>query len=198
MEKTVTAIFPRHFRNARIYPIFYKKESISSRYKLFDTVFAKTISGALEEAVSMNSNIISSEIGVLNYSDKSNRRPFMHIVAEKNNIIFNFLNVHFSPSNLEARKVQRAELIQYIKNLDNVICTGDFNAGTADEFDDFKSANFKCANCGDFGIFYTYMYQDYPLDNIIVSSNINIISVEKGERITSDHYPLIAKLIVLV
>lgn len=178
-------------------PYFTKKENIDSRSKLFNLAFAKTIGGALEEAVSMNSNIISSEIGVLDSSDISNRRPFMHIVAEKNNIIFNFLNVHFSPSNLEARKVQRAELIQYIKNLDNVICTGDFNAETSDEFDDFKSANFECANCGDFGIFNTYMYDDYPLDNIIVSPNITIASVEKGECLTSDHYPLIAKLIVL-
>ena len=178
-------------------PYFTKKENIDSRKKLFNLAFAKTISGALEEAVAINANIISSEIGVLDYSDKRNRRPFMHIVAEKNNIRFNFLNVHFSPSSLEARKVQRSELIQYIKNLDNVICTGDFNADTADEFDDFKSANFDCANCGDFGTFTTYMYADYPLDNIVVSNNITIASVEKGERLTSDHYPLIAKLIVL-
>ena len=178
-------------------PYFTKKENIDSRKKLFNLVFAKTISGVLEEAVAINANIISSEIGVLDYSDKSNRRPFMHIVAEKNDIRFNFLNVHLSPNSLEARKVQRAELIQYIQKLDNVICTGDFNAETADEFDDFKSANFDCANCGDFGTFTTYMYADYPLDNIVVSNNITIASVEKGERLTSDHYPLTAKLIVL-
>ena len=179
-------------------PYFTKKENIDSRRKIFNLAFAKTIGGALEEAVAINVNIISSEVGALNYSDKSSIRPFMHIVAEKNGIRFNLLNVHFSPSNPEARKAQRAELIQYIQNLDNVICTGDFNAVTADDFDDFKSANFNCANCGDFGIFNTYMYEDYPLDNIIVSPNITIASVEKGECLTSDHYPLIAKLIVLV
>lgn len=173
-------------------------DTISSRRDLLNFAFAKTIGGALEECISLNTNVISSKIGVLGASDRLTERPFMHVVFEKNNIIINFINVHLHPNNLQARKIQRKDLIQYLNNLNNVICTGDFNADTADEFNDFKSAGFKCANTNAyFGTLSTFIYGNKPLDNIIVSNNILFKTVETHDNITSDHYPLTARLIIL-
>ena len=81
--------------------------------------------------------------------------------------------------------------------MDNFICTGDFNAHTANEYDDYKKAGFNCANCGDFGEFNTYQFSDEPTDNIITSSNFAIEMVRKGDRITSDHFALLADITIL-
>lgn len=178
-------------------PKFTKKANIDSRSDLFNKVFAKTISGMLSHAVAVNVNVVDANVKLLSTPDVINRRPFMHIIAEKNGVIFNILNVHLAPHNINARKAQAAELIKYMKTLDNFICTGDFNAATADEYDVYKAEDFNCANCGDFGVFNTYQFNDEPEDNIITSKNFKIESVTKGDKLTSDHFPLIAEIRIL-
>nr|DAL52430.1 MAG TPA_asm: EEP-1 [Caudoviricetes sp.] len=178
-------------------PYFTDKADIDTRSALFNKVFAKTMSGMLLEAVAMNVNIISSNVKLFETDDPANRRQFMHLVAEKNGVIFNVVNVHLDPNSIVARKDQRGFLIKFLKTLDNFICTGDFNAHTANEYDDYKKAGFNCANCGDFGEFNTYQFSDEPTDNIITSSNFAIEMVRKGDRITSDHFALLADITIL-
>ena len=91
---------------------------------------------------------------------------------------------------------------------------GDFNPEPNEEdslFGIFANAGYNLANCGWFGKYFTWssVRSDldtgeatgtvYYLDNIITSSNIDIMSVEKYNiysQLSSDHIPLMARLIV--
>lgn len=81
------------------------------------------------------------------------------------------------------------------------ILTGDFNAlSGVDEFEAFKNANYNVANSGYFGNFQTTTINGQRIDNIITSPNIKIENVyvpnDAYEMCSSDHYPIIADLII--
>lgn len=122
-----------------------------------------------------------------------------------------WLNTHLCVHNLEYKAAQFGEIFDLVENMERVIITGDFNLITWDEYDDtfkmFADAGFKLANTT--GI-KTYTDRttasslaDFkqPTDNIIVSSDIDIISATfdttklsnlNGNAI--DHVPVIANL----
>ncbi len=102
-----------------------------------------------------------------------------------------------------ARKSEFAELIEVMKKEEYVIMFGDFNAYSTYEFKDFTDAGYKVANAGAFGKFRTWTHFDTPsswgnmcIDNIVVSPNIQIVSVECDRRDLSDHNLLVAELIL--
>lgn len=108
-----------------------------------------------------------------------------------------------------ARATERAELIDYLKNVPYFILFGDFNAQTIEDYDDFINAGFVLANSDYLGYQWTYSYNpaDYStdtpsssiryFDNIIVSSNITVVNSNRENvyaDLSSDHIPFIANL----
>lgn len=128
-----------------------------------------------------------------------------------------FVSVHLAYQPESTRLQQLSELIPYLQTQPSFICGGDFNplslgnrsTSDADYIKIIKpllDAGFHIANCGDFGFLETC--SDEPegtwwgcLDNIVTSSNIQILSATVDttkftDNIADkiDHMPLIAEL----
>jgi endonuclease/exonuclease/phosphatase family metal-dependent hydrolase len=103
------------------------------------------------------------------------------------------------------------ELLSVVENEEYFIILGDFNIDLSNKTSNFYlntyqkaiDKGYKLCNGGEFGDLVTYSPDNQPIDNIIVSANINIKSVmvdktkEKYSTITGlgiDHYPLVAYL----
>lgn len=133
-------------------------------------------------------------------------RKWIKSYVEINDIKICIINAHLSLQtdyNI-ARKQEHQELLSLMASEDYVILCGDFNAYSTSEFDVFKNAGYKLANGGDFGWFDTWTnfgqsqssWSNKKIDNIIVSSNIDIQNVYVDNRNLSDHAPLITELII--
>lgn len=141
---------------------------------------------------------------VSNFSNKTNRQ-YLKAYTEIGGKRICLINAHCS---LETdfqiqRKAEFEELIRIMDGEDYAIAFGDFNAYTVSEFDLFRQAGYAVANGGEFGSFDTWTHFDKPsswsnmaIDNIIVSSNIQILRVSVDRRDLSDHNMLIAELLV--
>lgn len=113
-----------------------------------------------------------------------------------------FFNTHLSFESREIRQKQVEELLNEVKLYKNSYCiiTGDFNFDTGiEEWNAFEE--FYCANGLDGKWFNTFLYheeglQSFALDNIIVSTNIEIQTVEIPTTPLSDHSLLIAEIII--
>ena len=114
-------------------------------------------------------------------------------------------NVHLQPEssglgNAETRRKAYLELIELAKQDEYVIIMGDMNAEYgAEEYEVMTEAGFSMANCGRFGAFDTYEYEDVePIDNIFVTSNIEIAYAEcEQDKVGgSDHFPMSAYLMI--
>jgi len=115
------------------------------------------------------------------------------------------INAHLSLENdfNISRKSEYQNLLDVMKKQEYVIVFGDFNAYTTSEFDVFKEAGFSLVNGGKFGTFNTWTNFDKPsswknkaIDNIIVSSNIEVLGARVDRRDLSDHSMLVADLLV--
>lgn len=131
------------------------------------------------------------------------------------------INVHFDWKCKELRAAQIAEVIQFAKNHEYCIILGDFNPenlingerqydedSVAPDTKNMYKADWKkitdagleCANGGKFGPFGTLMTNGaarspYPWDNIVVTSNIKVLSAEAVyESWMNDHAILVADL----
>ena len=126
------------------------------------------------------------------------------------------MSVHLSvgAANTQTRLTEAAEIVSLLENEDRFIIFGDFNCEPGEEdalYGVFTSQNYKIANCGFFGDYYTwssartdFSHYDNPtgelyyIDNIIVSDNINIVDAyavpEAYDICTSDHIPFVAEL----
>ena len=141
-----------------------------------------------------------------------------HITVNGQNITF--VSVHRCPnatapdyeSAVEIRHQEMNQLIGRLSTEQNVIITGDFNVTSTDEYAPFINAGYSMANGGTFEYKRTFNYaQNYTetanpeadrvLDNIIVSPNIIINSVDIPEEAynlcTSDHLPIYADVMIL-
>lgn len=116
---------------------------------------------------------------------------------------------------ISLRRTQIEELLEAVSEYEYFIICGDMNPASivhGENYGDplsqypkdyalFKDKNYSIANDGDYGCFNTLVkYENqyiYPWDNIIVSSNIDIVSVERENIIISDHFPLTATLKLL-
>ena len=113
------------------------------------------------------------------------------------------INVHCS---LETdfnvhRKAEFEEMLALMKQEEYVILCGDFNAYSLDELKIFTDAGYVLVNGGAFGAFNTNPNFDKPsswknksIDHIVVSPNIEIVSVQSDRRDLSDHNLLVAEL----
>lgn len=122
-------------------------------------------------------------------------------------------HLNYNANSSAARVAQLSELISFLQSQTRFICGGDFNtlyskntsgADYTDMIVPLLNAGFNLANCSDFGFLVTY--SDEPtgtwtgcLDNIVTSSNIEILSASVDttkmtdgltERV--DHMPLMA------
>ena len=84
-------------------------------------------------------------------------------------------------------------------NYEYFICTGDFNAMTADEYTVFLNAGYDIANGGSHGTFYTC--NDAPnaftCDQIICSNNLKMLNVQMHpDRELSDHRLIVADIVI--
>lgn len=112
------------------------------------------------------------------------------------------VNFHAYPGTDETaaanRQTEFGELLTLLTGKTAII-TGDLNVTDVSELAIFTNNDYKLANGGDFGTFYTGNSAgvSYPFDNIIVSSDLDIIYVEMAESSgTSDHKLLFADVII--
>lgn len=118
-----------------------------------------------------------------------------------NNTIVNFLFTHLSTEDPANRRATDLASLRDILTANNhtVICM-DSNIRSIDEWNVF--ANFNMANGGLFGTFKTIVdnsspgYTNRAIDNIITTKDIEISMVESTDVIMSDHYPVIARLLI--
>lgn len=158
-----------------------------------------------------------SDYTIHSYSNESSRY-YDSCTVIVGDVPITLIITHLATDN--KRYVQIGELITYLSGLTRFVCAGDFNTLTitgngkvtteAQDYEDIiiplVNAGFHCANCSSLGFKITY--SDEPtgtytgcLDNIITSSNIDILSAYVDEtKLTdglterTDHMPLIATL----
>lgn len=98
--------------------------------------------------------------------------------------------------NAAGRRTASQRIINEIalEGYDYAIIMGDFNAWTADEYDVWKTAGYRCANCNYLGVINTL--RDIPADNIIVTPKIDIIKTRIIDdfSLNTDHKPTMAIL----
>lgn len=127
------------------------------------------------------------------------------------------LSVHLTPTEGSAGLNKRLAEMREVKDLlaghEYSICFGDFNAWPGEEnsiYSILTNEGYKMANTGDMGSFWSWStnrddfnhYDDptgtvFYIDNIFVSSNIDILHVEADNTynaLTSDHIPITAKI----
>ena len=132
-----------------------------------------------------------------------------------------WINTHLAPNTASYRYLQMAEVFDLAEQSEYVVITGDFNClcgeiGDAEYVNmvkPFVDAGYNVANCTQsHGITKTWTNKTsvtsladftYPTDNIIVSSNINILDIiydltklsyQNGQPL--DHVPIIARLLI--
>lgn len=127
------------------------------------------------------------------------------------------ISLHLDWNDNNKRAQQITQIIDYAKTREYCIIMGDFNPNDyidskkqsekslfREEYARFTDAGFELANAGKFGIFDTIVdpervFEDYrPIDNIIVSPNIKIVSADRCcEPWMNDHAVIIAELEIL-
>ncbi len=154
----------------------YTGKNIVSKTKLYDETVVNFKAGSGRQYIKAYTYIDGKKICIIN----------AHLSFEED------INV--------ARKAQIEELISVADKEQYAIILGDFNVYTVDEFKLFEEAGYNLANGGKFGNFNTWpnfgstAAGNRYLDNIIVSSSIEILEVSCDRRDLSDHAMLVAKL----
>lgn len=133
------------------------------------------------------------------YAKTSTNRNYTYGYINFNGKRIFLLNVHLSPNSQSDRSTEINEFLALLQDKEYVIVTGDFNAISGiSEFDIWKTNDYKICNGDFFGDFVTAHGDDVlKIDNIIVSSNIDIIDVhivDEYDKLCSDHLPIVAKL----
>lgn len=128
----------------------------------------------------------------------SSGRIYTFCTVSINGVPVYVMSVHFA-LDFETRQKEYQELLTILSNKDSFIVFGDFNAskGKASEYDGVKNAGYNIANCGNFGAMNTI--SSGPIDNIITSSNIDIVNSympDVYDKMHSDHLPIVAELVI--
>lgn len=166
-----------------------KALSEASGYQYY--AFAKAINykgGEYGTAVLSRYPIVSFDVIKLN-SGTSEQRCVGHAVIDVNGVLFDFFNTHLSYESLELRRGQFAHLATMLADCETYILTGDFNTADMTEFDVLPDATL--ANPGKFG---TFPSSGKAIDNIAVSPDWNVVTVDMGPLGHSDHRLLWAEL----
>ena len=127
------------------------------------------------------------------------------------------VTLHFDWSCKERRAAQIGAVIDFAKEQEYCIILGDFNPEDyvgddnaendarklsnnllyEEELARFEAVGFEAANAGRFGVFNTLVNSTGPWDNILVSRNINILSVETiTEPWMNDHAIVVADIAI--
>lgn len=179
---------------------FNKSGTVSSSESIFAAAFPYQYSSSANHGKNTASKYHFSSYSLECYPDNTKRDYTVGYVTVNGKKVC-VINAHNSTGTTEeaiaTRKKEYEHLISLMRREEYVILCGDFNAEVSvDEWKPFTDAGFRMANNGDFGSFVT-CEPDYCIDNIIVSPNIKIKSVEVVEDTLSDHNMLIADLQLL-
>lgn len=90
------------------------------------------------------------------------------------------------------RQLQMQELLNEVKSEERFIIAMDSNVDSVSEYDLFNEYNIS--NTGYFGTFPTSQNSGLPRDVIV--TNMDIVNVEMPDSLLSDHYPMVADIIV--
>ena len=166
-----------------------KALSEASGYKHY--AFAKAINykgGEYGTAVLSRYPIVSFEVIKLE-SGSSEQRCVGHAVIDVNGVLFDFFNTHLSYESLPLRTGQFAQLATLLGECETYILTGDFNTAVMSEFDVLPDVTL--ANSGKLG---TFPSSGKAIDNIAVSPDWKVVTVDMGPLGHSDHRLLWAEL----
>lgn len=148
----------------------------------------------------------------------STGRRMVYANININDIEVYVLSVHLSPgfgSDYAAIRASEVdEILSLISDKEYFIVCGDFNPDPEESdtlYSKFSNLGYNLANCGFFGKFWTWstnrndFHTEEPhgtvfyIDNIITSSNIDIVSVKKintYDELSSDHIPIVAEVCI--
>ena len=181
----------------------------SNKVTAEDALFAYKYKYQFSTASGFGKNLVSklpvTDFQVIAHT-KNTSRMYTKAYTEINGKRVCLINAHLSIETdfYANRKAEYDDLLKVMKEEEYVIVFGDFNAYTGMEFRNFTQAGYVLANCGKFGVFDTWTNFDKPsswgnkaIDNIIVSPNIEILSVVCDRRDLSDHNMLVAELLLL-
>ena len=181
---------------------FDENNTIDSNTEIFDYLYPNVASRDTTTLAWDVDEIRSKyKISDYGYNKFSTDRVYVYGTINVYGVNIYLINVHLDPFSAENRNTERTELLTLLQDKKYFILTGDFNAlSGVDEFKAFKNANYNVANSGYFGNFQTTTINGQCIDNIITSPNIKIENVyvpnEAYEMCSSDHYPIIADLII--
>ena len=121
------------------------------------------------------------------------------------------VNLHFDWYDKIVRAEEIKQVIAFAKTQEYCIIAGDFNPSNRinekivgpnpmheEDYAYFKEAGFSMANCGEFGVFHTILDAAsgvFPYDNILVTPNMKIVSVDRiAEPWMQDHAIITAEI----
>lgn len=176
-----------------------------SETKLFSDLFkGEELANELKEAYANNDpDDPASEEALNAVSEKGPVEPryYQRVVFEKNGKKIAFYNTHLSYEDMELRAQQMQTLKEALDNdsCEYKIIVGDFNATqSTKEFDLFKD-EYSISNGKDGKWLDTFNRTDDTMkvnsvDNVIVSKNITINTVQMLDSKLSDHNPMVVEL----
>lgn len=174
---------------------------IAHKYNLFDTTMsdrfiAMTPTTAIDLRIASKYEYSDFKRAYLN--EEVSNRVYQRILIPLNRKTIGLYNTHLSYRG-EYKDLQKPEMEALCtimhEDLRNHVCDytiacGDFNVWENSNFQVFVQNGFKIANCGEFGNYVTWAFENYVdandndkhwnmscLDNIIVSDNIEILDV---------------------
>lgn len=182
---------------------FELKETGST--ELFSAEFkGKELADELKEAYLNNNPEDQATVDALDaVSEKGPIEPrcFQRVLIEKEGKQIAFYNTHLSWEDQTLRAQQMETLVKALDedSCEYKIIVGDFNADQATEEFDIFTENYSISNGKDGEWLDTYTGEDdsmkvYSVDNVIVSKNITINSVQMIDNSLSDHNPMVVEL----
>lgn len=171
----------------------YGVEMIDSQ----DAIVANTIQGTFPSVKSGNDRTRVFYRGICKLEEDADNASSIHHVSKNiNGKIVHFFIVYFVSGSADDKVAARYQTALRIINaisssgIEYAVIMGDFNAWSASEYDVWKNAGYKVANCDYLGEIDTL--RDIPADNIIVTPRLNIIKTEIIDMfpLNTDHKPM--------
>lgn len=174
---------------------FDQSETIDAK-SFFDSLYDYNnaiYTSGLNTSLFSKYEIISKDVGFL----ESGTRQFVYSEIIVADVLLNVFVVHLA-LNRDDRFSNMKQIIDLTKGMENVIICGDWNVENVDEYSVLTDGGMKLVNGGFISFTSTYANViDRPIDNIIVSQNINVLSAEVKnvfDESVSDHLPLVCEL----
>lgn len=180
------------FCGQEYYPYFNRSANVLAAEAVLDQY------SVVYEDPFLYGKVTASNIALTGYSTSSyaasSGRGYTKLYADINGTQVCIINIHtnFGTFETSTRKAEFEELLAIMQQEEFVIVCGDFNVDSPDEFQFFTSSGYRAVNCGKFGNMPTC--GALCIDNILVSSNIEILSAQVVDSGLSDHRLLYADL----